>query len=136
LRQQNWQILEQRWHCRWGELDLVALHLDQPCLAFVEVKARSRGNWDANGLLAITPAKQTKLGLTAQLFLADHADWANSPCRFDVAIVNYRQRRSSDLASPNRLHDIESRPVIELGQPILCGGYCLTLQHYIAGAFE
>lgn len=137
LRQQNWQILEQRWHCRWGELDLVALHLEQSSLAFVEVKARSRGNWDGNGLLAITPAKQAKLALAAQLFLASHLDLADSPCRFDVAIVSYRQHRASNLTSRNLdCHNLESQPVIELGQPILCGDYCLTLQHYIAAAFE
>lgn len=86
LQRQNWQILARRWRCRQGELDLVALHPELG-LAFVEVKARSRGNWDANGLLAITPAKQAKLRVAAQLFLMAHAGLAQRPCRFDVALV-------------------------------------------------
>lgn len=127
LQQQDWQILEQRWHCRWGELDLVAVRIDLPCLAFVEVKARSRGNWDANGLLAITPAKREKLALAAQAFLASHPDLANLPCRFDVALVIYGQNQSPSSTTPS---------FVKLGRPTALGGYSLLLQDYIAAAFE
>lgn len=128
LRQQNWQILEQRWHCRWGELDLVASQADLSCLAFVEVKARSRGNWDADGRLAITPAKQAKLALAAQAFLADYPAFASCSCRFDVAIVSYRPYQASTPTPAPCL--------IELGCPVSRGNYSLTLQDYIVAAFE
>jgi len=90
LQQQGWQVLKRRWHSRWGEIDVVAQH-PAPCLAFVEVKTRSYGNWDENGLLAINFQKRAKLWRTAQLFLVKHPHLAEWPCRFDVALVSYQK---------------------------------------------
>jgi putative endonuclease len=135
LQQQGWQILAQRWHCRQGELDLVAVRSD--CLAFIEVKARSRGNWDADGLLAITPAKQEKLTFTAQMFLAAHPALAELPCRFDVAIVKAQSKAQPAVSQP--VIQPATQPVsqpITIGQPLTIENYRLTLQHYISGAFE
>jgi putative endonuclease len=124
---QGWLILHRRWRCRWGELDLVAQEAASCHLAFVEVKARSSGNWDADGLLAITPQKQTKLWRTAQLFLATFPELADRPCRFDVALVSCR--RSARLTS-------QASASIQLRQPVVISGYCLSLQHYLVEAFE
>jgi putative endonuclease len=101
LQTQGWQILHRRWHCRWGELDLVALlnpaeHSgdrscrSEPTLAFVEVKTRSSHNWDAGGMLAINTRKQSKLWKAARLFLAKYPDLSELPCRFDVALVHHK----------------------------------------------
>lgn len=88
LRQQGWAIAAQQWHCRWGELDLVACHADpQVGLAFVEVKTRRRAGMDQGGRLAITPQKQQKLWRSAQQFLVQQPQYGELPCRFDVAIV-------------------------------------------------
>jgi len=109
LRTQGCEILYQRWHCRQGELDLIARQTQQtqpqpqPILLFIEVKTRSARNWDANGLLAITPKKQAKLWQAASLFLADHPILADLPCRFDVALVSYRwQSAKSQPLPPDR----------------------------------
>jgi len=87
----GWELLHHRWHCRWGELDWVAIAPPHPphprSLVFVEVKARSRGSWDANGLHAITPTKQARLWQAAELFLAEFPALAELPCRFDVVLV-------------------------------------------------
>lgn len=138
LQQQAWQIVVQRWHCRWGELDIVAIDpTTQPCLVFVEVKARSRGNWDADGLLAIDAAKQRKLLQTAQLFLADSPQLETLPCRFDVAAV----RVQVSVQAASRPSEVQNSVLplpdqVELGQPVQLGQHRLTLYHYIPAAFE
>ena len=88
LRQQGWEIVAQQWHCRWGELDLVAQHPNPEIgIAFVEVKTRRRPGLDQGGKLAITAQKQQKLWRAAQQFLMEQAEYASLPCRFDVALV-------------------------------------------------
>lgn len=172
LQQQNWVILHHRWHCRWGEIDLIArqnpvqdemvrgeersmtlplspqpathrLHKPSTALlAFVEVKTRSRGNWDADGRLALTSSKQTKLWRTASTFLAKYPNFANLPCRFDVALVRCQRvaqgspNKNADLSSAAVGDKLVQVPPMQLGQPILMAGYQLTLQDYIQSAFE
>lgn len=130
---QGQQILYRRWRCRWGELDLIACDAPQTTastLAFVEVKTRSSSNWDAGGLLAISPQKQIKLWKTARLFLASHPPLAALPCRFDVALVSCRFLPALTLAAET----IESP--IQPGKPVFKQGYQLVLQEYLVSAFE
>lgn len=121
LTQQGANILAQRWHCRWGEIDVVALWSTSPqALAFVEVKSRRQGSLDATGRLAITPAKQRKLWRSGELFLAQHPQYAALPCRFDVALV-----AQSAAGVPGLMQ-----------RAIADGGYQLTLVEYLPNAFE
>ena len=157
LQTQGWVILHHRWRCRWGEIDLIAQQEDRgkegarenhpgtfsSLLAFVEVKTRSKGNWDADGALAITPQKQAKIWRTAELFLAEHPDFANLPCQFDVALVNCQRlsqhSRHKDTVSsllPGAIDKAIQVPPVQLGQPVLVAEYQLILQHYIQSAFE
>lgn len=145
LRQQGWQIIEQRWRCRWGELDIIAMRTSDltdvhsglcPILIFVEVKTRGRGNWDRDGLLAVTEAKQAKLWQTAEMFLGDRPDLADYSCRFDVALVRCNSTTRDDshlrvLSPQEQLSNLTIKP----GHPILLSGYQLILQDYIASAF-
>jgi len=161
LKAQGWVLLHQRWHCRWGEIDLIA---QQPAthqlatsgpqrspsatLVFVEVKTRSGNNWDADGLLAITAQKQAKLWQTAELFLSSHPELAELPCRFDVALVAY-QALSKARSQPESIREdriqaarfamstaISSRrEAIAQGQPIAIGSYQLSLKDYIQAVF-
>lgn len=122
LRSQGWTILYQQWKCKSGELDVVA---ESPLggIAFVEVKTRSRSNWDSDGLLAITPAKQAKLWKAAQLFLLKHPQYTDRPCRFDVAIVQSRAASRRSIPSQDRF-----------SQTI--AGTQLSLRHYLPDAFS
>ena len=136
LETQNYRIIHRHWHCRWGEIDLIAhnqtpnsgLSLDKANLLFVEVKTRSRGNWDLDGLLAITRQKQRKIILTAELFLSKYPQLAHIPCRFDVALVHARKHKHAPTKK-------DSQP-IRLGQAIVMGEHQLTLQNYLPSAFE
>lgn len=175
LQGQGGTILHRRWRCRWGEIDLIGQqclaepenkaetranfssvpHLcpsaPLPFLVFVEVKTRSRGNWDADGLLAVTPQKQGKLCKAAGQFLADYPDLAELPCRFDVALVICQQLpqqvrkhtkelswpSSKTLSSPSLTGgEVLHFPPVVLGKAISVGGYQLILQEYIQSAFD
>ena len=93
LIRKNCKILHRQWHSRFGEIDLIARgrsgqgKLRSEMLAFIEVKTRSQGNWDADGLLALTRSKQKKIRTTARYFLVRHPYLSELPCRFDVALV-------------------------------------------------
>ncbi|MGK7876027.1 MAG: YraN family protein [Xenococcaceae cyanobacterium] len=133
LEAQGWLILHHRWYCLWGEIDLIAQPKSSEILVFVEVKTRSRGNWDADGLLAITLQKQAKLCRTAAQFLAEYPDLANLPCRFDVALVNYRRSKQPSNYKSDRHYPNQS---ITIGQPIFWEGYQFILHNYIESAFD
>lgn len=149
LEEQGWEILHRRWRCRYGEIDTIAIapgveekgcsekkgnyqlpltNHPLPTLIFVEVKTRRRRNWDADGMLAVNATKQAKLWQTAEIFLSDRPELADYPCRFDVALVccepsqsNYQQKSSLTVA---------------IGEPVIVGSWCLTLQEYIQSAFS
>lgn len=112
LETQGYQLYYHRWRCRWGEIDLIFYEKITNILVFVEVKTRSKKNWDTNGLLAINHQKQHKLFLSAELFLAEHPRLINFPCRFDVALVSYQAK----LGEKNE--------------------FIFTLQDYIQAAFD
>lgn len=139
LVEQGWEILERRWRCPLGELDLVAYRRPSCSnasgnLAFVEVKARSSGNWDADGILAVNAQKQTKLWRSAQLFLATYPALSELPCSFDVALVHCRRITSRRLGQPQEALQISSP--VKLGQGVAIAGYFLTLKQYIPAAFD
>lgn len=168
LQSSGWEILHRRWRCPWGELDLVA-KLDvcegdkedkgkilttshQPpatppspltprssLLAFIEVKTRKHNNWDAGGLLAITPQKQIRLWQAAEYFLSVSPNLAAYQCRFDVALVQHRKLSLAQLRQISATLDISpdlSSLSVQLGQAVIVGGYQLVLQEYLSAAFD
>ena len=70
---------------RGGELDLVMLDRgrDGDMLVFVEVRYR-RSTAFGGGAASVDVGKRRKLVHAAQSFLAQHRQYSNLPCRFDV----------------------------------------------------
>lgn len=144
LQSTGWIILHRRFSSRWGEIDIIAQHngeseeaeeqgknfsfkTQNSLLAFVEVKTRSSGSWDAGGRSAITPQKQAKIWRTAGMFLAQFPEKADYSCRFDVAIV-YCQRISKNLTAITAIEEALATSS--------AAGYKFKLQEYIFAAFD
>ena len=112
--------------------------LPTPLLAFVEVKTRKQNNWDAGGLLAITPQKQRRLWQAAECFLSAYPDLTAYQCRFDVALVQHRKLSLAQLRQASHTLDISpdlSSLSVQLGQAVIVTGYQLVLQEYLPAAF-
>ncbi len=129
----GWQILQSRWRCRWGELDVVALRGED--LAFVEVKTRCQGSWDAGGLLAVAAAKQAKLCKAALCFLEQFPDLALCACRFDVALVSYRRCLAVEDGSQGKKTGLDGTLPGSLPYTVQIRDYQLTLADYLPAAF-
>ena len=82
LRKKGCRLLAHSYHCRFGEIDLIAQ--DKNTLCFVEVKTRSNLSM---GLPRdyVTASKQEKIRKTAACYLAEKE--LDLPVRFDVAEV-------------------------------------------------
>jgi putative endonuclease len=133
LQLQDYQLLEQNWHCRWGEIDLIAWDKADSTIAFVEVKTRSYHNWDEDGLRAIDSIKQQKIIQTASLYLVKHPQLAELPCRFDVALVCYKKLSQSVNYSVVNFQQITQ---LHLGQSIVFDRYELRIANYLRSAFD
>jgi len=83
LRRLGYEIVAHRHRTRFGELDLVAR--DGDAIVFCEVKTR-RGTGYGRPVEAVTRAKQRRLRLLAQRWLAAHDEHAQD-LRFDVVGV-------------------------------------------------
>ncbi|UOY01536.1 YraN family protein [Blastococcus sp. PRF04-17] len=80
LTDEGLTVLDRNWRCREGELDVVAR--DRTTLVFCEVKTR-RGTGYGDPVEAVTYAKQRRLRVLAQRWLAAHDEHAPE-VRFDV----------------------------------------------------
>lgn len=78
-------LVERNFRCKGGEIDLIML--DQAVLVFVEVRKRAAGAAQFGGAAAsVTPAKQRRLIVAAQVYLKRYAH--PPACRFDVVTID------------------------------------------------
>jgi putative endonuclease len=83
LKAKGLELVERNFRCKGGEIDLVVR--DGKTLVFVEV--RQRAGRDFGGAAAsVTPAKQRRLIIAAQVFLQRYK--MPPPCRFDVIAID------------------------------------------------
>ena len=128
LQSQGWMVINRRFSCRWGEVDIIAQKDD--ALAFIEVKTRTNGSWDAGGRYAVNYRKQTKIYQTAEIFLVQHPDKADYLCQFDVAIVCCQPLTEKSIgATGDENHENKLFS-------LLTEKYHLFLQEYIPAAFD
>lgn len=80
LTYKGYQILETRYRCRWGEIDLIAQKED--LIIFAEVKYRSQLSY-GRPALAVDAAKQQRIRRTALFYLRQSRKMDLS-YRFDV----------------------------------------------------
>ena len=90
-RRRGFRVLARNWRSPLGELDLVVRR--DGLVVFCEVKARTGGRL-GGPFEAVTAAKQRKLRLLAEAFLAAHPQLRDLASRFDVASVTARAGES------------------------------------------
>ena len=90
LEARGCRIVEREWHCRFGEIDLIAEQ--EGTLLFVEVKLRTNLRYGMPREY-VTAKKQEKLRAAALLYLGMRG--LDAPARFDVAEVYTDVRHSA-----------------------------------------
>ncbi len=85
LSGQGLSVLEQNYHCRFGEIDLIMRDVDT--ISFVEVRYR-RGDAFGSGADSVSWHKQRRISAAASHFLQRHPAWSEHPCRFDVVSIS------------------------------------------------
>ena len=97
LSEQGYKIIERRYRCRMGEIDIIAGQGET--LVFVEVKTR-RGMGYGSPAEAVGCAKQAKIIRTAQFYLLGKG-LADCHFRFDVTEVVMAGEKVSVNHIPN-----------------------------------
>ena len=82
LQRQGLKLIEQNYHSRFGEIDLIMQDGDER--VFVEVRLRSNANF-GGAAASIDQRKQQRIISTAQQYLAGLTRMP--PCRFDVVLM-------------------------------------------------
>lgn len=109
LTDMGWTILDRNWHCRFGEVDIVAIQPPSPAqnsshsiLVFLEVKTRSSLEF-GDPLESITPRKCMHLRKTAVMWLAQHHLSSPVVVRFDAIGILTHHHQVTQLTHVRRI---------------------------------
>jgi putative endonuclease len=83
IAQMGYRLWQTNFRCRYGEIDIIAW--DGDCLAFVEVRSHYSRDF-GTPRESIAARKQSRLSMTAQVFLSEN-NLHEATCRFDVVEV-------------------------------------------------
>jgi len=81
LEEQGLALIESRYRCRWGEIDLILR--DRDTVVFAEVRLRSSQTF-GGAAYSVDRHKQARIIATARHYLAGAREAA---CRFDVVLL-------------------------------------------------
>ena len=81
LRKNKLRIVETNYHCRWGEIDIIAR--DNDILAFVEVRYRKTSQY-GHAWETVDTNKQQRIIKTAQYYLLNNEKYEQLNPRFDL----------------------------------------------------
>lgn len=90
----GFSLVEQNYHSRYGEIDLIVLRGQQ--LLFVEVKARALSQYAA-AVQSIPLSKQVKIIKTAMLYLQAHPVLLEYDLRFDVICFDFYRKFAKNV---------------------------------------
>lgn len=88
LQQQGLRIVAENFHCRFGEIDVIAFDDKQNMLVIVEVRYRN-SDFYGGAAASVTKNKQAKLKKTALFYLATRK--LDTQVRFDVIAIEHQQ---------------------------------------------
>ena len=84
LEEYGYEMMDQNYWCRFGELDIVAR--DGKYLCFIEVKYRESNRYGApEGV--ISEAKRKKICITSQFYMKEKRIPVDTPVRYDVVLI-------------------------------------------------
>jgi putative endonuclease len=86
LTDQGLSIIDKNFHCRFGEIDIIAT--DQASIIFIEVKYRKKNDF-GGAISAVSVKKQQKVTKSARIYLQQQQlNEYNTACRFDVVAID------------------------------------------------
>jgi putative endonuclease len=88
LKKNKYKIIEQNFHSRWGEIDIIGYN--EKTICFIEVKTRTNTEF-GRPEESVTRAKQLQIIRTARYYLKRKKIPDNIPCRFDVISIILRE---------------------------------------------
>lgn len=96
----GYKIIERNYHCRNGEIDIIAL--DKTTIVFIEVKTR-KNNLYGNASEFVDYKKRQKIIYTANYYMMNRPD---TDARFDIIeVYYYEENEQKHLKSINHIEN-------------------------------